>query len=359
LNSFLKARMAALKASLREEGLDGYIVSNEANILYLTGFLGGVRLLIPEEGENHLYVYGVNYESAKRTAKNCGVELVERRGDTDMRIADLVRGLRLGRVGFDIMEASVYLKLAEALKDVRLNPRGKLLWRLREVKDEEELKCMRRAAELTSEGVKTAFETVRSGLREYELAAEIEYAMRRMGSEGVAFDTIVASGVRSAFPHGGCTDRKIRKGDLVLIDVGAKYRHYRADLSRTVAVGKPSPEQKKIHETVREAHQKVLEILRAGVKACDADAVARGLISGKGYGGYFVHSLGHGVGLDVQEPPALSQENEEALRAGNVVTVEPGIYLAGFGGVRVEDTVLVLEDGAERLTTAPYALEVE
>lgn len=358
MDRFLKARMAALKASLMEEGLDGYIISNEVNILYLTDFLGGVRLLISEKGENRLYVHGVNYESAKRTAKNCGVELVERRGDMDTRIVDLVKGLRLGSVGFDVMEASVYLKLAEALKGVRLDPRRELLWRLREVKDEEELKCMRRAAELTSEGVKTAFEAVRPGLREYELAAEIEYAMRRMGSEGVAFDTIVASGVRSAFPHGGCTDRKILKGDLVLIDVGAKYRHYRADLSRTVVVGKPSSKQKKIHETVRKAHQKVLNILRAGVKACDADAVARGLISRKGYGGYFVHSLGHGVGLDVHEPPALSPENEEALRAGNVVTVEPGIYLPDFGGIRVEDTVLVREDGTKKLTEAPYALEV-
>jgi Xaa-Pro aminopeptidase len=351
--------MKALKASLEKEELDGYIVANESNILYFTDLLGEARLLIPRDGENRLYIYGVNYERAKQTAKNCFVELVKRGEKADLMIAHYAKSLRLRRLGFDAVDASVYLKLSKALKGIKLEAKERLTWELRKVKDEAELRCMRKAAELTSEGMKTALETVKPSLREYDVAAEIEYAMRRIGSEGVAFDTIVASGVRSAFPHGGCTDRRIQRGDLVVIDLGAKYDHYRSDLTRTITVGKPSPKQMRIHEVVREAQQRAFESLRAGVKSYKVDGVARQLIEREGYGEFFVHGLGHGVGLDVHEPPSLNPENDEALKAGNVVTVEPGIYIVDFGGVRIEDTVLVRGDGAERLTEAPYKLEIK
>lgn len=359
MNKIFDNRTKALRSSLEKEELDGYIVANESNILYFTDFLGEARLLIPRDGENRLYVYGVNYERARQTAKNCFVELIKRGEKAELMIADHVMNLNLRRLGFDAIEASVFLTLSKALKGVKLKAQARLTWELRKVKDEAELKCIRKAAELTSEGMKTALETVKPGLREYEVAAEIEYAMRRAGSDGVAFDTIVASGVRSAFPHGGCTDRRIRKGDLVVVDMGAKYHHYRSDLTRTVTAGKPSPKQIRIYEVVREAQQKAFESLRAGVKACDVDRAARKLIERDGYGDFFVHRLGHGVGLDVHEPPSLNPENDEVLKAGNVVTVEPGIYIVDFGGVRIEDTVLVLRDEAERLTEAPYTLEVK
>jgi len=355
----LKNRIQALRDTFETEKLDGYLVANEITILYLTGFLGGARLLTPKEGENVLYVYGVNYEEAKETAKDCRVELVKRGEDADLKIADEIKSLKLRHVGFDSVEASIYLKLRKALKGVRLKAQGKLVWELREVKDETEIRCMRKAAELTDEGMKIAFETIKAGLREYELAAEMEYAMRRLGSGGVAFDTIVASGVRSAFPHGGCTDRKIQKGDLVVIDVGATYQHYRVDLTRTMTIRKPSPKQAKIYEVVREAQERAFQSVRTGVRARDADAAARSFIEEGGYGEYFVHGLGHGVGLEIHEPPTLGLESKEVLKAGNVITVEPGIYIINFGGVRVEDTVLVHEDKAEKLTKAAYELMVE
>ena len=352
----MENRIQALRDTFDTEKLDGYLVANEITILYFTGFLGGARLLTPKEGENVLYVYGVNYEEANETAKDCRVELVKRGEDADLKLADEIKSLKLRRVGFDGVEASTYLKLRKALKGVRLKAQGKLVWELRKVKDEIELRCMRKAAELTDEGMRVAFETIRAGLREYELAAEMEYAMRRLGSGGVAFDTIVASGVRSAFPHGGCTDRKIRKGDLVVIDVGATCQHYRADLTRTVAIGKPSPKQAKIYEVVREAQERAFQSVRAGVRARDADAAARSLIEEGGYGEYFVHGLGHGVGLEIHEPPTLGPESKEILKAGNVITLEPGIYIINFGGVRIEDTVLVHKDKAEKLTKAAYEL---
>lgn len=354
----MKSRVDTLKDSFEREKLDGYIVANATNILYFTGFQGGARLLVPREGENVLYVYGVDYEEAKETARDCRVELVKRGEDADKKVAHEVKDSKLERVGFDTLSVSTYLKLAKALKGVKLRTKGKLVWELRRVKDETELKHMRRAAELTSEGMKTAFETIKPGLREYEAAAEIEYAMRRLGSGGVAFDTMVTSGIRSAYPHGGCTSRKIRRGDLVVLDLGAKYQNYRADLTRTVTAGKPSSKQVRIHEVVREAQDRAFQSVRAGVKACDIDAVARKLIEKKGYGKYFVHSLGHGVGLDIHEPPSLNPETKDKLRVGNVVTVEPGIYIVKFGGVRIEDTVLVRKGGAEKLTKVSYVLKV-
>ena len=354
----MESRVNTLKSFFEKEKLDGYIIADEINILYFTNFLGGARLLVSGEGESVLYVYGVNYEDAKETARGCRVELVKMDEDADKKVAEQVKGSRFERVGFDCLDASAYLKFAEALKGVKLKNKGELAWELRKVKDETELRHMRRAAEQTSEGMKAAFETIRPGVREYDVAAEIEYTMRGLGSWGVAFDTTVASGVRSAYPHGGCTDRKIRKGDLVVLDIGAKYQNYRSDLTRTVTVGKPSPKQAKIHELVREAQDRAFQRVRAGVEACDVDAVARGLIEKEGYGQYFVHSLGHGVGLDIHEPPTLRPGRKDMLKVGNVVTVEPGIYIVDFGGVRIEDTVLVLKGGAEKLTKCSYDLRV-
>jgi len=354
----LKSRVDALKNFFEREKLNGYIVADETNILYFTSFSGGERLLVPGEGENVLYVRGVNYEEAKETARNCKVELVKFGEEADRKVADQIEGLKLGRVGFDNLSASAYLKLHKALKDVKLEDKGKLVWELRKVKDETELRHMRKAAELTSKGMEVAFETIRPGVREYEVAAEMEYAMRRMGSWGVAFDTAVASGARSAYPHGGCTDRKIRRGDLVALDMGAKYENYRADLTRTMTVGEPSIKQVRIHKVVREAQDKAFQSVRAGAKACDIDAVARKLIEREGYGKHFVHRVGHGIGLDIHEPPSLNPETEDKLKVGNVVTVEPGIYIVEFGGVRIEDTVLVRKDGAEKLTKVSYDLRL-
>jgi Xaa-Pro aminopeptidase len=359
LNKNFNHRAKALRSSLQKEELDGYIISNESNILYFTDFQGEARLLMLRNGENHLYVYGVNYERAKHTAKNCSTELIKMGEKADLKITENIKKLGLRRLGFDTMDASAFMRLQSALKDVRFEAKEKLAWKLRKVKDEVELKLMRKASELASEGMKTAFEILKPGLQEYEVATEIEYAMRKNGSDGVSFDTIVASGIRSAFPHGGCTDRRIQKGDLVVIDLGAKYRNYQSDLTRTVIAGKPSPKQTKIYEVVKEAQRKTCESLRAGVKACEVDRIARQSIEKKGYGEFFVHSLGHGVGLDIHEPPSLNPENNEALKAGNVVTVEPGIYIVDFGGVRIEDTVLVLRNGAERLTEAPYELDIQ
>lgn len=354
----MNSRVEALKGSFESEGLDGFLVSNGINIRYFTGFSGGSKLLVSEQGSETLYVHTINYEAAKECVKGVNVEPVGMKEDVEKKVIERIKSLRLKHLGFDSVEASAYLKLKDGLEGVEIDAMSNLVWSLRKVKDEEELRFLKKAADLTSLGMKRAYEIIEPGLKERELASEIEYAMRRDGSDGVAFDTIVASGFRSSFPHGGCGDREIAEGDVVVVDVGAKYRDYCADLTRTLIVGEPSPRQTDLYNIVLSAQEIAVKKVKADVKAKAVDAAARDLISAKGYGEYFVHSLGHGVGLEVHEPPTLSLKSEETLEAGNVVTVEPGVYVPGFGGVRIEDTVLVKREGAEKLTEAPYILQV-
>jgi len=341
---------------MAEAGLEGYLAVDLKNVYYLTGFKdisdATLALVIPSEGKPHLWTYPLSYALAREQSKNCDVKKVEMGEKIHLKIAESIKEMRLTVVGFDKMDAERYLTLSSALPDVRLRAKLDALLNLRRVKSPDELKLIREAAELADIGVEAGIEAVKPGVHEYEVAAEIEYAMRRNGSEGVAFETIVASGPRSAFPHGTSTDRVIRRGEFVTMDLGAVHLGYRSDLTRTVVVGRPSDRDREIFETVLEAHEKAFEKMRAGVSGRDVDAAGREIIKQKGYGDKFIHGLGHGVGLEIHEPPRLSPTSEDILAAGNIVTDEPGIYIEGYGGVRIEDTVLVLDDGAERLTRA-------
>jgi Xaa-Pro aminopeptidase len=354
----LKRVEALKKKAFEMRNFDGFLIANEANILYFAGFPGAACLLFPRDGENVLYVYGVNYEQAKAEGKSFRIELVRRDENLMARVAAQAVDFGIKKLAFDTLAVENYRSLAKGLRGkAKLKPQGKLVWELRKVKDAEELEFMRKAGELTCEGMKTAYEVIRPGVREFEAAAEIEYAMRRKGSWGTAFESIVASGARSAYPHGGCTEREICEGDLVVVDIGASYRYYRSDMTRTLVAGKPSEKQKRLYEIVKTAQQRAVEAVKPKAKAKDIDAVARKIIEEAGYGEYFVHGLGHGVGLEVHEPPTLSQQSKDRLMIGNVVTVEPGIYIVDFGGIRIEDTVLVNEHGREKFTDGFYSLE--
>lgn len=348
----MKNRIKALKDSCSKKELDGYIVTKDSNMLYFTGITGTAGLWIPLEGENILYVYGVNFEAVKATAEECKVELMKRNETPFNKIAEHVKSRKMKLIGFDELDALHYVKLRKELEETRLKPLSQMVQELRMIKDPTEIIAIKKAANLTDEGIKAAVNAIKPGIREYEVAAEIEYAMRKLGSEGVAFNTQVASGRRTAFPHGGCTDRKIQKNELIVVDLGAKYNNYCADASRTYLIGKSSPKQRQIFETVLDAQLKAFEKIRAGVKARDVDAAARKMIEDSGFGKYFVHGLGHGVGLDIHEPPSLNPEGKKTLKGKNVVTIEPGIYIVGYGGLRIEDTVLVQENNVEILTKA-------
>ena len=353
-------RIDSLKQTAFKEGIDGFLIFNSANLIYLTGFSGASALLIPKNGESIVYVYGVNYAHAKAELSGFIVELVKRNENVMAKIAKQAAAFEIKKLAVDALNIESWRALAKFLGGEKgLAADSSSIRELRKVKDEKEIELMRKAGELTSEGMRVAYETVASGVREYEVAAEVEYAMRKQGSYGTAFETIVASGSCSAFPHGSCSDKKIREGDLVVVDVGATYKFYRSDMTRTLVAGKPSEKQKKLYQTVKTAQEKAFEAMKANVKAKDVDGVARKIIADAGYGEYFVHNLGHGVGLEVHEPPTLSPDSKDTLAVGNVVTVEPGIYLVGYGGVRIEDTVLVQKNGAQKLTNGPYALGEE
>jgi len=356
-------RVGALKQlAFEKKGLDGFLVTNGANLLYFAGFPGTASILIPKKGKSTIYVYGVNYEQAKAEGKGFKVELVKRGDDLATKIAKKVKASKIDKLGLDtiigVPGVADYPRLRKTLKGIaKIKIDNEPVRDLRKVKDEQELELMRKAGELTSKGMKAAYETIKPGIRECEVAAEIEYTMRKNRSWGTAFETIVASGTRSAFPHGGCTDRKIRKGDLVVVDIGASYRYYCSDMTRTIAAGKSSMKQKEIYEIVRLAQEKAFQAVKPGAKAKTVDAISRKIIGDAGYGEYYVHGLGHGVGLEVHEPPTLNPQSKDRLTVGNVVTIEPGIYITGFGGIRIEDTVLVQKRKAEKLTKGPYTLE--
>ena len=353
-------RIAALKEiAFQRHHSDGFLIFNFANQLYFTGFSGASALLIPRDGEATIYVYGVNYEQAKAEGKNFNVELVGRDENLIAKIAGKAVDCGVKRLAVDALGVESWRNLAKATRGkVKLGFKGGLVADLRKIKDQAEIELMRKAADLTNLGMKTAYEVLSPSMKEVEVAAEIEYAMRKQGSGGTAFETAVSSGSRSAFPHGGCTDRQIREGDLVVIDFGAVFENYRCDMTRTLVAGKPAEKQKHIYEIVKKAQQAAFETTKAQTKARNVDAAARQIIKDAGYGEFFVHGLGHGVGLDVHEPPTLNPVSKEKLAEGNVVTIEPGVYLPGFGGVRIEDTVLVTKEGAEKLTKGFYGMNV-
>lgn len=348
----VKKRLEKLRDILSSENVDAILISDEKSIFYFTNFFGGFKLLVPSNGEATLFVHSVNYEAAKEFAKNVGIMLIKVGEDPSIRVLEEIVNCNIKSLGFDKMGAFEYLEISEKLKNVNLKPLENAVWSLRKVKDEYEIALMRKAAELTSRGMEKAAEIIEAGLKEYEVAAEVEYEIRKLGSNGVAFDTIVCSGPSSAFPHGGWGDREIKNGDFVIIDIGAKYRGYCADLTRTFIVGKPSEKQIRIYKLVTEVQRNAINRIRSGVKAGEVDAAAREHIANMGYGEYFVHGLGHGVGLDVHEPPRLTVSSKDILVSGNIVTVEPGIYIPKYGGVRIEDIILVREENAIKLTEA-------
>ncbi len=350
--------MHALQQKIAKDKFDAFLILNSTNLTYFTNFAGATALLIPNQGESILYVSSVNYEQAKAETSGCIVELLKRGENLMEKIVGNTAPKKPTKLAVDSISIELWRALAKAVDgEEKLETASNFIRESRIVKDQQEIQFIREACNLTNIGMQVAAQTIRRGVKEKEVAAEVEYAMRKKGSDGVAFETIIASGISSAFPHGSCSDRTIQEGDLVVVDLGATFKFYRSDMTRTFIAGKASEKQRKIYETVKEAQQIAFETIKPSILAKDVDAAARKVIEAAGFGEYFVHNLGHGVGLEVHEAPTLSPDSKDILATGNVVTDEPGIYLPGYGGVRIEDTVLITPDGAEKLTLGPYALK--
>lgn len=346
-------RRERLLALLGAQRLPLLIVSNPVNIFYLTGFRGSAGLAVVGLSEAFLWVDPRYTQQAREQAH--GVEVIEEKGGL-LKAAGRWLGERRSRVaGFEdghLTCAGLRELRGHVPPRVRLKPAGGLIEELRCVKDTEEIKCIREAARLTSAVCAEVIRLVRPGVRECDLAAEIEYRMRRGGADGAAFETIVASGPRGAWPHARASSKLLNKSELVIFDLGAILSGYAADMARTVYVGQPTRRVRSLYSAVREAQQRAVDAARSGVQARDVDGAAREALARRGLARYFTHSTGHGVGLEVHEKPRLGRGERQRLAVGCVVTVEPGIYLEGFGGIRIEDTVLVGDRGPEVLTPA-------
>lgn len=345
-------RLRLLREEMEKAELQGFLVSKTNNIYYLTGFMstGGAYLLVTENSDPVLWVSRLEENRGREEARNCNIRIISPGSKMAENLSSEFGKTKIETVGFDDIPVGEYVRLVGDWRG-ELKEETQLIWKLRRVKDSEEIKTMREAAKLADIGVQAAIDTVAPGVNEFKVAAEAEYAMRIRQSEGTAFETIVASGPRSAFPHGPPTARKIRRHDLIVIDIGATIRHYRSDITRTIAVGKASQKQKNMFETVLEAGEEALFRYKDGEKCSLVDEVARSIIERRGYGKYFVHGLGHGIGLDIHEPPTISPNSKDLLETGCLVSDEPGIYIPSIGGVRIEDMVLVGRDCGERITT--------
>jgi Xaa-Pro aminopeptidase len=350
------ARQQRLRSLMEDRQLSLLVITHLTNIYYLTGFRGSAGIAAFGLEGGHLWVDPRYTLQAGEEA--CGVTVSEERGPLHTAVGRWIARRRVRKVGYEDtnLTCAQYRNLERnCWRGLHLVPAGNLVEELRLVKDSGEIRRIREAGRVTVEVFEEVLPLIRPGAREADLAAEIDYRMRRRGAEGAAFETIVASGARSALPHARASSKRLGQSELVILDLGAILQGYAADLTRTVFLGKPSRRVRHLYGAVLESQQRVLEALRAGLRAGEADNAARQVLKRRGLDKYFTHSTGHGVGLEVHEKPRLGRGEKTRLEAGQVVTAEPGIYLEGFGGIRIEDTVLVEPNGAEVLTPASKA----
>ena len=347
-----------LKEELDKHGLDVYLSTK--NTRYLTGTDSGKVVIVPREGDPVLICSRLELERARRESRIGDIRAFSswkaplQRGERVyfleiwQLIAEVLHDIDARSVGYDKAEKNFIRKLRNAhAASYRGVP--EIMQNLRMIKSAEELALLRRSAELAMLGMNRAAELIEPGRTELEIAAEVEYAMRRAGSEGTSFQIIVASGGNSWLPHSTVTRKKLRRGELVVIDLGATFEGYASDMTRTFELSS-TPKQSKILQIVRNAQEAALAKVRDGAEAKAVDAAARTLIARAGYAKFFNHGTGHGVGLEIHEAPSLTPSTMDILRKGMVITVEPGIYTPKVGGARWEDTVLVKSNGYEPLT---------
>ena len=352
----MDTRRARLWERVEAAGVDGFLTYAPENRYYITGFTGSSGYVLMTAQETMLLTDSRYAEQAKAQAQ--GVTVMMHAAQWLETLQEQVKRLAIRRLGFEPGSVTYksFLKLRDAIPGIELVPLDDVVERLRMVKEASELERIGEAAKIADDAFRHIAGFIRAGVSEREVALELEVYMRRQGASGVSFTTIVASGERSALPHGVASDRVIGRGEFVTLDFGARYNEYASDITRTVIVGPPSDRHKDVYALVLRAQEHALAGIRPGMGGEVAAALARDIIRDGGYGDNFGHSLGHGLGLAVHEAPRLARKSEDMLQEGMVVTVEPGIYIPGFGGVRIEDDIVLTADGCARLTHATKEL---
>jgi Xaa-Pro aminopeptidase len=348
-------RRHRLNEALAQRKLDGLLVTHLPNIRYLTGFTGSAGVLVSVGDRLTFFTDGRYTAQAKDEVQ--GARLVIAKGPAlSVAIHHLNRAARgNARVGIEAeyMPVSQRSAVSKAVrKGVRLIETVGVIQQLRTIKESEEITRITRAVNLGADILAPAVKAIKSGVAESVVAAELEYAARTRGAEGMSFETIVASGVRSALPHGKASAAPIPRKGFVVLDFGVILAGYCSDMTRTVHVGRATREARRMYDAVLEAQLAAIAAVRAGVSVGDVDRAARSVLENSGLGKFFTHSTGHGVGLEIHEPPRIAKGATDVLQPGMVITIEPGAYIAGTGGVRIEDMVVVTERGCNVLTPA-------
>lgn len=351
------ARIGAARERMCGEGVSAFLFSNPINLRWLSGFTGSSGFAYLNETRKWLAVDSRYYEQAGQQCP--GWEIKALGSSAAENLAELLVQSGAEEVGVeaDHLTVAAFQRHEAGLNGrVRLKPVTDLVRNLRAVKDRHEVAMIRQACRIVDEAFDYICGVLKPGLKERDVLLELEWRIRKNHGAGIAFPSIVVSGERTSLPHGQPTDKVIAHGDLVTLDFGAQWEGYCSDLTRTVVIGAATDEQKRIHRIVLEAQQRAIGRMKAGAEAKMVDAEARGYIAEAGHGEHFGHGLGHGVGLEVHDSPGLGPKSEVTLREGMVLTVEPGIYIPSWGGVRIEDDVLVTPEGCEILTSSPRDL---
>lgn len=349
----MQTRINRVVAALGEQELDGLLVARPENCFYLSGFTGDAGALLITAGQTYLLTDFRFIEQAREQSPH--LEIIKITTNLADVLTDLVGRLKLSALGFegDYITYQFYATLQDKLSSVALHAVEGVVEQLRQVKEQSELVAVQEAMSLLDEGFRHICGFIKPGVSERAVALELETHMRLRGAEKTAFPFIIASGYRAALPHGEASAKTINPGEVVTMDFGVVVNGYHSDMTRTVALGAPTEPMREVYPLVLAAQQAGLSAVKAGVPASSVDQAAREVIVAGGYGEYFGHGTGHGVGLAVHERPSLSARDDTVLLPGMVVTVEPGIYLPGVGGVRIEDSVVVEQDGCRLLTRAP------
>lgn len=335
---------------LRENSVDAAFIQKDENCRYISGFTGSDSYLFLSGENNYLLTDSRYTEQAKEEAT--GFTVINYAGRFAEAVAGLVQKHQVRKLGIEnILTYRMYLSLREQMPDIDFSFCE--TDQLRQIKGQTEIEKIMEACRISDEGFKKIIPLIQAGKTEAELRTALECAMLEAGSEGKSFDTIVASGWRSAYPHGTATDKLIENGDLITFDFGAIYQGYHSDITRTVAVGHITDRQRFLYDSVFDCVLYIEQIMKAGIKACDIDQEARSFLKKKELDSYFTHALGHGVGLEIHETPVLAPRDKTILMPGMVETIEPGVYIPGTGGVRIEDTVAIQKEGISILTKFP------
>ncbi|WP_345788910.1 Xaa-Pro peptidase family protein [Filibacter tadaridae] len=348
-------KMEKLRELLKEHEIDALLVTNTFNRRYMTGFTGSAGLALISH-DDAVFITDFRYtEQAEKQID--GFRIVMHSKTIIEEVAEQANLMKLGTIGFEKDDLTFGLyELYKKAVQAELKPVSNLVEKIRMVKTADELVILKKAAKIADDAFAHICTFIKPGVTEIEVSNELEFFMRKQGATSSSFDIIVASGLRGALPHGVATDKVIESGDLVTLDYGALYDGYISDITRTVAVGEPSEKLKEIYAVTLAAQELAVKNIKPGMTGIEADAIARDYIKSKGYGEAFGHSTGHGIGLEVHESPGLSSRSETVLEPNMAVTVEPGIYLPGIGGVRIEDDIIMTAEGNERLTVAPKEL---